>query len=253
MKRIIEFIVVCFILFFIPKTVLAVDYLYRVDTRPPEEVFNSNGGFSPLGTNRSLVAHVRGNTCMQGNATTGYVSVSSDPVWASNYARRLYSQLNGRTVYVYIIRQTNNFYNAARVLSNILVPDHPYMQSAQSQSEWVTSVPVTPDSIYGVREFSERAVDPNYTPPIRRNSVYRDEPSSVNNGTFTPEEYPPHYGRQPHVVSRTPLVGACLSATLSCISRPGTKKRDTTSSQPYCASIESILGNVTPAIGLLRE
>ncbi|MFT0137327.1 enterotoxin A family protein [Alcanivoracaceae bacterium MT1] len=230
-------------------------FLFRVDTRPPSVVIygGSEGGFSPLGDDESLVAHVRGATCLQGSRTSGYISVSSDPEWADNYARRLYSLRGGEPVYVYVIRQTRDFYNAARVLRTRFPDDHPYVQSAERQSEWVTRNNITTADIYGVREFSEAAIDPNHTPPIQRNIQYSDEASSVNNGTFLINDYEMEVfdSGRPRVVSRAPLVGTCLSATLSCLSRSERERRDVNSSSR--CYIEPVLGNVMPAIGLLRH
>jgi len=182
-------------------------FLFRVDTRSPDQIWGPAGrptqgqGFRAPGNNQNLIAHIKGTTCKQGDATTWFISVSADPTWAASYARRLYANTGGQPVYLYIIRQTADFYDAATTL-RAFFPRHAANEiiTAQMQREWITFTPVTPQLIYGVRTFN--TPDPNVAPAIMLNPNFIDPGPVVNHLPMplgTPAQAP---------------VGACLATTV---------------------------------------
>lgn len=89
----------------------AVEYTYRVDSRPPGVVFLE--GFKSLGNNDNLYLHVEGMTCYTGSRESAFVSTSASRDFSVGWG-----QLNrpGTTYYVYRIRATDNFYDAYQSL-----------------------------------------------------------------------------------------------------------------------------------------
>lgn len=80
-------------------------FVYRLDTRPPEEIFRT--GFEPWADDVNLIRHVNGNPF------SAYVSTTSDPAMYREFAPITFD-LDGITdVWVYTIRATSNFYNTA--------------------------------------------------------------------------------------------------------------------------------------------
>ncbi|VFB09613.1 NAD-dependent ADP-ribosyltransferase [Aeromonas salmonicida] len=216
--------VIAFMKFLSISPLYANNFLYRVDTRPPEEVFlNDSQGFSARGRDYNLSMHVSGATAsINGSGSTGLISATDDMTWANNYARRLLDwnlpALGSglRDVYIYQIAQTRDFYSVQRSL----LPDDPNMGSSIRQGEWIIENRIPQNLIRGAwhlydhgsagaaRDISRA----NYLPNSRYNG-------GTNDGTNM-EPYNgghnPIYQRDPLAVSLSPLVLLPLSATLWC-------------------------------------
>ncbi|MFC0397614.1 scabin-related ADP-ribosyltransferase [Paraburkholderia rhizosphaerae] len=82
-------------------------FVYRVDTRSPDEIFST--GFRGWGVDDNIVAHVNGATCNVPGSTSAFISTGA------NYEqiRRIADQhLRQRSVtYIYTIRADNTFYS----------------------------------------------------------------------------------------------------------------------------------------------
>lgn len=54
----------------------AVQFVYRVDSRPPDVVFRE--GFRSHGANRNLQQHVRGDSCAAGSRDSAFIATTAD-------------------------------------------------------------------------------------------------------------------------------------------------------------------------------
>lgn len=54
----------------------AVNFLYRVGSRPPDVIFRN--GFSSHGNNRNLQQPIRGDSCAAGSRDSNYIATASD-------------------------------------------------------------------------------------------------------------------------------------------------------------------------------
>lgn len=88
----------------------AADFVYRVDSRPPSEIFRD--GFRPHGNNRNLQQHLRGDSCAAGSRDSAFVATTTSLSETYNIARQYYSSSTFRgTLYRYRIRANNIFYS----------------------------------------------------------------------------------------------------------------------------------------------
>lgn len=208
--------------------------LMRVDTRPPDEIFRV--GFSPFGRNNSVRDHARGVSCVGRNEDSAFISTTTDPEYAGNYARRLLS-LTGRPAYVYLIDSTDNFYNMATSLNNIGYTAG--IHDARQQSEWISDGAIPADSIRGVRVYTTNA-----SPPIISNPGYVFRPPSINDSPYISRgQHLP--GSHSVLANMTPLVGACMSASVYC----RTSKRGdsaTAHTRQTCSHVEPYSTNWLP-------
>ncbi|HAV9405821.1 TPA: pertussis toxin-like subunit ArtA [Escherichia coli] len=88
----------------------AIDFVYRVDSRPPNEIFRD--GFRSHGANRNLQQHLRGDSCAAGSRDSAFIATTTSLIETYNIARQYYSSsgFHGR-LYRYRIRANNNFYS----------------------------------------------------------------------------------------------------------------------------------------------
>ncbi|EIQ4656880.1 TPA: pertussis toxin-like subunit ArtA [Escherichia coli] len=87
----------------------ATDFVYRVDSRPPGEVFRD--GFRSHGSNRNLQQHIRGDSCAAGSRDSAFIATTTSLSETYNIARQYYSSSTfQRTLYRYRIRANNIFY-----------------------------------------------------------------------------------------------------------------------------------------------
>ncbi|UPG86402.1 hypothetical protein L2Y94_03310 [Luteibacter aegosomatis] len=162
-------------------------FFYRMDTRPPEEVFQH--GFAPSGNDSSLFQHVVGQTCQPGSQTSGFVAVSANETFAVNWGRE--TQPVGTRFYVYRIRASEFFYNAAQSLfhASRQTDDSVYELAGwvfMTESEWVTPIGIPAEDIVGAAEYVSRGRNE----PPGRVGVFipagaRDTPGSINHAPFT--------------------------------------------------------------------
>lgn len=98
-----------FLCVFISKSTFAIQYVYRVDGRPPEVVFRD--GFRSHGNNRNLQQHIRGDSCAAGSRDSAFIATTTDINETYNIARQYFSNslFHGR-LYRYRIRANNIFY-----------------------------------------------------------------------------------------------------------------------------------------------
>ncbi|HCP1377299.1 scabin-related ADP-ribosyltransferase [Escherichia coli] len=91
---------------------VAVQYVYRVDSRPPDVVFRD--GFRSHGNNRNLPQHIRGDSCAAGSRDSAFIATTSDINETYNIARQYFSNsLFHGQLYRYRIRANNSFYSLA--------------------------------------------------------------------------------------------------------------------------------------------
>lgn len=203
--------------------------LFRVDTRGPDEIFLN--GFTSFGDNDSLIDHSRGRGCAGRDRNSAFISVSSDPVYAANYARRLYS-LTGNTAYVYIIRSTENMYNMRRSLENISYTVG--YQDADTQSEWINHGNIIASDIRGVRAYSGLE-----TPPVTPNLRFQDNSPIINQEPYIEVNNDVEAIPITSLYANTrPTVTACFAATLYCFSN--SKGRSLNSQCDYVEKLETI-------------
>ncbi|HDX6426021.1 TPA: pertussis toxin-like subunit ArtA, partial [Escherichia coli] len=98
-----------FIFIFVSNSTFAIQYVYRVDGRPPDVVFRD--GFRSHGNNRNLQQHIRGDSCAAGSRDSAFIATTTDINETYNIARQYFSNslFHGR-LYRYRIRANNIFY-----------------------------------------------------------------------------------------------------------------------------------------------
>ncbi|MGG7568866.1 enterotoxin A family protein [Streptomyces sirii] len=126
--------------------------MYRVDTRPPEEIFAKGFSVPGPGTNSNLLDHVNGRSTLQSSSglkgTTNFVSTSTSVEYAMNYAGRL--RAGGSEGWVYVVQPDRNFYNVRASLERAANNAQPGVAQAAkdtlkyfgSQEEWAALGPI---------------------------------------------------------------------------------------------------------------
>ncbi|KUQ07729.1 enterotoxin A family protein [Klebsiella aerogenes] len=112
--------------------------LMRLSARTPDVVLSK--GLEPAGENKSFISHVRGVSCgfAQKKGDSNFVSVSDNINFLRSYARSMFfTKPDLKRLYLYTIRPSENFYNAAKNLQ--LVPGaSDYVKKASTmQGEYV--------------------------------------------------------------------------------------------------------------------
>jgi len=120
--------------------------LYRVDTRPPEEIFPT--GFVSRGAALNLVKHVLGS------ARSGFIATTESPEAASRIASELVRKDHTKPVWIYTIRADHNFYSVPQSLDWIAAHDRSRRTAVgimlafyEYQQEWVAVGRVPPTQI----------------------------------------------------------------------------------------------------------
>lgn len=146
-------------------------FLYRVDTRPPGVIFTY--GFTSHGDNRSILQHIRGQSCrgVGPHSNSAYISATADFYFARNYAYRLSGNLAQDPVavdaytYIYRIRQTTHFYEASRLLNRLRQASrittirrqaNSALPTATDQAEWIAEGAISPQDIHSVVQIHYR-------------------------------------------------------------------------------------------------
>lgn len=205
--------VILFLVFF-SGYASAVDFVYRVDSRPPDVIFRD--GFSSHGNNRNLQQHIRGDSCAAGSRDSNYIATTSDINETYNIARVYFSRttFSGR-LYRYRIRADNSFYN--------LTPSVDYIESRgvqfshfervmmRLQSEYVAvnSIPIE-----NIQEAVELVYD-RYTSQVRdgpgtSNSRYLRVSTQSNPGVI-PNLPVPQLSTRERISAFGTLISACFS------------------------------------------
>ncbi|MBV7133658.1 pertussis toxin-like subunit ArtA [Escherichia coli] len=206
--------VLLFFLSFFSFNALAVEFVYRVDSRPPDIVFRD--GFNSHGNNHNLQQHIRGDSCAAGSRDSFYIATTSDIHETYRIARQYYSGSGfyGR-MYRYRIRADNLFYS--------LRPSVDYLTSAgvqftpferimmREQNEYVALGHIPVANIAEAVElnydaFNSRVTDGN----AFSNSGYLNVRTESNTGIIPSLPVPEVSVRQ-----RISVFGALISACLS--------------------------------------
>lgn len=88
----------------------AVQFVYRVDSRPPDVVFRE--GFRSHGVNRNLQQHIRGDSCAAGSRDSAFIATTADINETYSIARQYFSSSTFHgNLYRYRIRANNIFYS----------------------------------------------------------------------------------------------------------------------------------------------
>ncbi|MCN5085357.1 pertussis toxin-like subunit ArtA [Escherichia coli] len=88
----------------------AVQFVYRVDSRPPDVVFRE--GFRSHGANRNLQQHVRGDSCAAGSRDSAFIATTADINETYSIARQYFSSSTFHgNLYRYRIRANHEFYS----------------------------------------------------------------------------------------------------------------------------------------------
>lgn len=88
----------------------AVQFVYRVDSRPPDVVFRE--GFLSHGSNRNLQQHIRGDSCAAGSRDSAFIATTADINETYSIARQYFSSSTFHgNLYRYRIRANNVFYS----------------------------------------------------------------------------------------------------------------------------------------------
>ncbi len=240
----------------------AQNYLYRVDTRPPEEIFlNGSQGFVARGNNHQLSMHVSGHSAsINGVGDTGLISATDNLGWANQYSRRLLDWnlaevgIENRDVYIYQIAQTRSFFNVQRSLQ----PDDPNINSSIRQGEWVIENRIPSHLIIGVWHLYDHgslgAARDTSQADFLSNSLYSPGIEvGVNQGQYNGGNNP-IYAREPLAVSVNPLVLLGLSATLWCrSSNPQSKLSTCSISSEKEFGLKKMIGTrILPSINLIN-
>lgn len=112
--------------------------LMRLSARTPDVVLSK--GLEPAGDNKSFISHIRGVSCgfAQKKGDSNFVSVSNNINFLRSYARSMFfTKPDLKRLYLYTIRPSENFYDAAKNLQ--LVPGaSDYVKKASTmQGEYV--------------------------------------------------------------------------------------------------------------------
>jgi hypothetical protein len=158
------------------------DIVYRVDSRPPEEVFVH--GFQAWGNDHNIVAHVNGHTCTGNTRTSAFISTMTNYNMVNALAE---NHLMERLVtYIYSIRADSNFYDAAASVAyyQCYRPSSPLSISSIANSrrvrEWAAVRRILPENIHSVQI---RHRDGHTT--IQLNVMYDDQATRGNPDIYT--------------------------------------------------------------------
>ncbi|HAU5528429.1 TPA: pertussis toxin-like subunit ArtA [Proteus mirabilis] len=159
---------------------IASDFVYRVDSRGPDEIFEN--GFSARGDNRNLREHVTGSSCRE-DGNTRYIATTNSIESADSIARSYFTRGSGisaGTLYIYTIRADNNFYSVRNTAEQLLRNDPEYFNPQERamiriQNEYVAldvidstnireAIPITfnRDTYQVIRQTSESQSNRNY-------------------------------------------------------------------------------------------
>lgn len=151
MKRWLVFVALCALSFACTAQTL----VYRMDTRPPVDVFPR--GMAPPGDNTNLYRHVMGQTCYHSDRTSGFIATTTDPQFAVDWGSEILPA--GGHFYVYRIRPTARFYRTTTSLMHAYAVTHTmaYQRAASTfveQQEWASRGTIPPETIVDAIEYT---------------------------------------------------------------------------------------------------
>ncbi|ASG71607.1 TPA: pertussis toxin-like subunit ArtA [Salmonella enterica subsp. enterica serovar Kivu] len=192
----------------------AVDFVYRVDSRPPDVIFRD--GFGSHGNNRNLQQHIRGDSCAGGSRDSNYIATTSDINETYSIAAVYYSNaaFSGR-LYRYRIRADNSFYSLAPSVDYIESRGIQFsyfervMMRLQSEYVAVNSIPIE-----NIQEAVELVYDRNTSQvrdgPGTSNSRYLRVSTQSNSGVI-PNLPVPQLSTRERISAFGTLISACFS------------------------------------------
>lgn len=200
----------------------ATDFVYRVDSRPPDVIFRD--GFHSHGSNLNLQQHIRGYSCVGGSRDSAFIATTTNIDSTYSIARQFFSSstFTGR-LYRYRIRADINYYHlepSVQFLEREGVQFTPIEHAMMRlQSEVVAMQTITP---YNIEEAVELVYDRN-TSMVNEgdsfsNSRYDNIPTLINPSIIPALPIPTSSARQ-----RINAFGALLTA---CFSLKGVNQGD---------------------------
>ncbi|MFD3779909.1 alpha/beta hydrolase [Streptomyces sp. NPDC058612] len=130
--------------------------LYRVDVRPPGDVFGN--GFSAYGADLDLEKHARGTTTIGTGGqtrTSAFISTTSNRGFAVRFSEQLLAE--APRVYLYEIVPNRSFYNMRISLEAKGGVDPSLAERALTQGEWVSTGRIPADHIKSATPLSRPA------------------------------------------------------------------------------------------------
>ncbi len=200
----------------------ATDFVYRVDSRPPDTIFRD--GFNSHGDNLNLQQHIRGYSCAAGSRDSAFIATTTNIDETYSIARQYFSSstFTGR-MYRYRIRADTNYYHlepSVQYLEQEGVPFTPMEHAMMRlQSEVVAVQRIAPENI---QEVTELVYDRNTSMVSEgnssSNSQYENISTVINPGIIPALPTPTTSARQ-----RLNAFGALLTA---CFSLKGVNQGD---------------------------
>jgi len=192
-------------------------YVYRMDSRPPEDIFIN--GFSSWGENDNVFSHITGASCVeqdQQHRDSGFISTSANREWAMAMTYIRSRQFTDENIYYYRIRADGNFYNAesslelyARNNPDTVVSEFNYLP-ARTATEYITPNNIPVENIDMVITFFTPGGGGDAITTSSTNPNYRDA-----NTHASTEPYGGTSDTTRHRftwVRYLPVIGACMSS-----------------------------------------
>lgn len=203
-----------FFLYVFSFNALAVEFVYRVDSRPPDVIFRD--GFNSHGNNRNLQQHIRGDSCATGSRDSFYIATTSDINETYRIARQYYSSSGffGR-MYRYRIRADNHFYSlrpSVDYLTSVGVEFTPFERiMMREQNEYVALSDIPVENIAEAVELNYDVLNSRVTDGNAfSNSGYLSVRTESNSGIIPSLPVPEVSVRQ-RIMAFGALISACLS------------------------------------------
>lgn len=201
-------------LFLISAHAFSTDFVYRVDTRPPDVIFAQ--GFNSWGDNLNLQQHLRGHSCTP-SGESAFISTTTSLSETNSIARQYFSSRSGsgRRYYRYRIRADINFYNVApsvRYLEDngvVFTEIEHLMLSAQQEVMAITRI--RPSNIIEAVELNYNRFDSSVSDGAgSSNSSYEALETSINGG-IVPALPLPETSLPQRINAFGFLIASCLS------------------------------------------
>jgi pertussis toxin subunit 1 len=189
--------------------------LWRIDTRTPNQIFNS--GFASWGNNDNVRDHISGASCVelpQAERDTAFISVSADRNWIEQVAAERAMLTPSVAIYIYQIRADSNFYNGERSLQyyanehpDELIPLLAYSPSRES-NEYLSYLEINSQNIVSAAGlvYHQGAI---IELPEERNPHYRPLDTQASEEPYVGGQHQPHRSRFTWVYA-IPFIGSCF-------------------------------------------
>ncbi|MFJ2997527.1 scabin-related ADP-ribosyltransferase [Raoultella planticola] len=221
-------IIASMLLLILSTPLYATDFVYRVDSRPPDVIFRD--GFHSHGENRNIQQHIRGDSCATGSRDSAFIATTSDINETYNIARQYYSSSTFTgTLYRYRIRADRFFYPLAPSVEYLTSRGVTFSNFEQAmmreQSEVVGVRLIEPENIVeAVRLNYNRMTSQVSDGDGVSNANYVDIETEASTGVIPNIPVP-----QVNVRDRIAAFGALISA---CLSTRGVQQAERLSYDP---------------------